>query len=372
MQRIAQNDSLLSELETAVQSRSSEERVETLRRISDLFLGNAAMVTKEQVAVFDDVLLHLARRVETKALAELGIRLAPIDNAPREVIRHLARHDDATVAAPVLSQSTQLSDLDLVEIAQAKSQDHLLAISGRACLAEQVTDVLVERGGQEVVRTVAGNAGAQFSVRGFGVLVDRAERDDVLAERVGSRIDIPAPMLHDLLGKATEAVQRRILQAAPLEAREAVRLAIASASREMLREVVAPRDYTRAHEIVLRLNQRGGLGEAAVLEYAKARKYEELVASLAVLSTAPIELIERLMQSVRPDGLIVACKAAELKWAAISAILTCRFAHHSVSPQALDEAKTEFIRLTVATAQRVIRFWKVRDVAGKETVVGGR
>jgi hypothetical protein len=76
------------------------------------------------------------------------------------------------------------------------------------------------------------------------------------------------------------------------------------------------------------------------------------------------------MQSVRPDGLIVACKAAELKWAATSAILTCRFAHHSVSSQALDVAKAEFIKLTVATAQRVVRFWKVREVAGNETAVG--
>jgi hypothetical protein len=35
-----------------------------------------------------------------KALAELSARLAPIDNAPIEVVRRLARNDDIVVAAP--------------------------------------------------------------------------------------------------------------------------------------------------------------------------------------------------------------------------------------------------------------------------------
>ena len=54
----------------------------------------------EQVGLFDDVLAHLIRQVETTALAELGAKLAPIDNAPNKVIRSLARHDEITVAGP--------------------------------------------------------------------------------------------------------------------------------------------------------------------------------------------------------------------------------------------------------------------------------
>ena len=83
--------------------------------------------------LFDDVLAHLIRQVETGALAELGEKLAPIDNAPNGVIRSLARHDEIAVAGPVLAQSVQLTDRDLVEIAGSKGQAHLGAISdGRA------------------------------------------------------------------------------------------------------------------------------------------------------------------------------------------------------------------------------------------------
>jgi uncharacterized protein (DUF2336 family) len=366
MQNFCPSDSLMSELEAAVRSRSSEQRVETLRRISDLFLHHADSITSTQVAVFDDVFLHLVRQVETKALAELGIRLAPIDNAPLEVIRHLARHDDVTVAAPVLSESRSLTDNDLVEIAQAKSQDHLLAISARARLVPQVTDVLVERGGQEVVRKVAGNSGAAFSDKGFGILVKRAESDDVLAATVGTRLDLPSPVLNDLLRKASEAVRARILASAPIATRDDIRNAIAAASDEIEQEISAPRDYGPALAAIERLRGRGELDEAVLLDYVQRRRYEEMVACLSVLSMAPVELIERLMQSVRPDGLIVACKAAELKWPTVSAILIGRFTHHSMSAQAIQDARTEFLKLTVATAQRVVRFWNVREVTAKQ------
>jgi uncharacterized protein (DUF2336 family) len=366
MQSFSPPDSLISELEAAVRSRSAEQRVETLRRISDLFLHHADSITSTQIEVFDDVFLHLVRQVENKALAELGIRLAPIDNAPLEVIRHLARHDDVTVAAPVLSESRRLTDSDLIEIARVQTEGHLLAISARAQLVPQVTDVLVERGGQEVVRKVAGNAGAAFSDKGFGILVKRAETDDVLAATVGTRLDLPSPVLNELLRKASETVRARILASAPIAAREDIHNAVAAASDDIEQEATALRDYGPALAAVERLRARGELDEAVLLEFVQRHRYEETVACLSVLSMAPVELIERLMQNVRPDGLIVVCKAAELKWPTVSAILTGRFTHHSIPAQAIQDARAEFLKLTVATAQRVVRFWKVREVTANK------
>src|SRR5271169_2196298 len=115
---------LIVELEEAVQSHSAEKRVDTLRRITDLFLGEADRLTDQQIDVFDDVLGKLIQRIETKALAELSSRLAPIDSAPIEVIRRLARNDEISVAGPVLSESSRLTADDLIEIAKMKSQSH--------------------------------------------------------------------------------------------------------------------------------------------------------------------------------------------------------------------------------------------------------
>jgi hypothetical protein len=69
--------SLIVELEDAIKSGAQDRRVETLRRVTDLFLSDADRLNEAQIGVFDDVLVHLIQRIETRALAELSARLAP-------------------------------------------------------------------------------------------------------------------------------------------------------------------------------------------------------------------------------------------------------------------------------------------------------
>src|SRR5580704_6792974 len=113
-------NSLIAELEDTFNHGSREKRVECLRRITDLFLTSANGLDNDQVAVFDDVLCYLVKAIEARALVELSKRLAPIGNAPVEVIRRLARNDDVAVAEPVLTQSPRLGNDDLIEIAKSK------------------------------------------------------------------------------------------------------------------------------------------------------------------------------------------------------------------------------------------------------------
>jgi uncharacterized protein (DUF2336 family) len=189
------SNSLIAELEDAVKNHSADKRLATLRRVTDLFLNEADRLNDQQIHVFDDVLVKLIQRIETKALAELSSRLAPIDNAPIEVIRRLARDDEITVAAPVLAQSPRLTANDLIEVARTKSQGHLLAISGRKALEESVTDVLLSHGDRQVATRLATNSGARFSESGFEKLVQKGETDASLAEKVGLRLDLPARLL---------------------------------------------------------------------------------------------------------------------------------------------------------------------------------
>ena len=191
--------SIISELEDAVSGGSSAKRVSTLRRVTDLFLHDAERLSDEQVKVFDDVLCFMIARVETRARAELAKRLAPVDYAPFEVIQQLAFDDEIEVAADVLTNSSRLGTEALVKIASTKSQDHLLAISGRANLPEAVTDVIVDRGEGKVIRRLANNASARFSEAGYSGMVAHAEADEQLIEILGLRVDLPVKFLRDLL-----------------------------------------------------------------------------------------------------------------------------------------------------------------------------
>jgi uncharacterized protein (DUF2336 family) len=353
---------IVDELEAAVQSRSDGQRVEMLRQVTDLFLGASDHYSDEQVNLFGGVLTQLTQRVEASVLADFSARLAPVGHAPDAVIQQLARHDEISVAGPVLSQSPRLSENDLVEIARTKGQAHLGAISERGQLATVVTDVLVERGNSDVLHKLTSNRGAAFSNRGFGVLARRAEADERLATNLGVRLDLPPQLLQALVAKASEEVQRRLLANAPPASQLIIREALANAMSKVVQEVAPPRDYRRAELLAAKLQDEGQLNEAALVSFAEAGRYEEMVATLARLSGAPVDLIARLMQNPRYDGVLVVCKAADLYWPALGAILKARFSP-APGAQELDQARVDFIKLSAATAKRMFRFWLVRGLA---------
>src|ERR1700716_4243601 len=120
---------LLDELQTTLAHDTCARRVETLRRVTDLFLNCAVDYSDEQIALLDDVLHCLMRNIEASAKALLASRLAPVGTAPPLTIRALAFDDLIEVAAPVLSRSERLDDEALVESTPSKTHAHLLGIS---------------------------------------------------------------------------------------------------------------------------------------------------------------------------------------------------------------------------------------------------
>lgn len=352
--------SLIPEIEYVIEHGSPERRATTLRRIANLFVDGSPNFNEDHVALFDDVLCRLVVEIETKARAEMSNSLAPIANAPSELMRRLARDDDIAVAGPVISQSVRLEETDLIDLAKSKGQAHLVAIAGRGGIGEAVTDVLVRRGDTEVMRNVADNQSARLSEGGFSALVRRAEGDGDLAERVGTRRDIPAHLFRDLLVRATAVVQQRLLAAAKPETQAEIQRVLDKVAKELSKSVPA-RDYTAARRTVLKLHQASKLGEAELSDFAKDKKFEETVASLSLLCGVPIETADRLMSGDRPDPILILCKAAGYGWTTARAIIVARPGGKGSSSHALDIAFANFEKLSPSTAQRVVRFWQVRQ-----------
>ena len=76
------SDSLLDELQSALSHGTVARRVETLRRVTDLFVNGAIDYSDEQISLFDDVFRCLIQHIEISARALLANRLAPIQTAP--------------------------------------------------------------------------------------------------------------------------------------------------------------------------------------------------------------------------------------------------------------------------------------------------
>jgi uncharacterized protein (DUF2336 family) len=357
------SESLLDELQTTLAHGTVARRVETLRRVIDLFLSGAVDYSNRQIELFDDVFRCLMEHIETSAKALLANRLAPIDTAPPLTMRALAFDDAIEVAAPVLSRSERLDDEALIEAARNKSQAHLMAISTRRVLSDAVTDVLVLRGNDEVIQSTVNNAGAEFSERGFTRLVDRAEGDDNLATCIGLRPTIPRHLYLKLVAKASVTVRARLEAADPQRARE-----VPPAVQEAARRVrSAPSAITRetaiAHALVKSLYEDGRLDEHQVEAFADAGKFDEANAAIAALANVPVSIAENMMVETRAEGVMILAKVSGMSWSTVKAIINMRDDLSGMEPTDLGACKATYERLRPSTAQQVLRFHRMQQTA---------
>jgi uncharacterized protein (DUF2336 family) len=371
------NLSIADEVEAAIATGSTEKCAKTTERVTALFLASAGSFNDAQVELFGDVFERLVNTIELRALAdvaaraalaELSAQLAPVPQAPASVVRRLARHDDIDIAGPVLTESARLSTKDLVEIAQTRSEKHLLAIAARWWLHEMVADALLARRFPSVSRRLVNNPGARVSAAGFATVVTQAVSDPELAVATGIRADLPRHLRSELVRNATEEVRTRLLSRAPPYLFEEIRAAILAASAGVDREMSRPRDFAGAKMLVARLKKEGRLDEATLRELARQRKYEETVTALAELSQASIEIVRPLMQSLRSDGILVPCKVAGLGWETVNTILDCRFSTGVTAPDELAKLKRQFVSLTLEDAYRTLRFWTVRSTSASSNL----
>jgi len=352
----------LQELEEAVSQGSPESCLRALWHATDLLI--AGRYSEAEIWTFGEVIGRLAEEIELESRCRLAKRLASSSNAPIGVVNKLAFDDSIDVAGPVLRQSERLDAKTLVATARTKSQQHLLAISTRRSIGQDVTDVLVARGDQKVLRSVAANDGACFSEFGFFHLVKRSEGDSILVERIGLRRDIPRHLFQQLIAKASDEVKRRLETERPDMERE-IQTVVADVTG-ILHSKFGPasRNYFDAKRTVEKLHRYGYLNEAKIFEYAQSLKFDETAVALSLLIGLPIDAMERALIDANPEMTLVLAKSLDLSWSTTMSLLFLGAAGHRITSQKLDDMKSDFARLNVETSRKVLRIYRSR----KETL----
>src|SRR5215471_10765273 len=329
---------LIHELDSSIAHSSDERRSAMLRHLTDLFLVGSDQYSEEEVDLIDDVFVRLVATIEQSSRALLSIRLGPVALAPPKILRALACDDAIEVASPVLTQAARLDTETLVECARTKNQEHLLAISRRRTLPAVLTDVLVERGDQQVVLSTAKNSGAVFSSKGFDTLVKRSRGDDTLSFCVGVRPDLPPQLLEQLIAAASEKVAGKLVAEREFAKADIDRVVDEVAGRIHTEAAQQPLGYAAAQVLAESLQRAGLLTSAKLQEFAAAGRFEEIVACLSVLSNVPTAAIERYMRDTNSEQLLVLAKATGLTWEATRAIMTLAAKRHRRSANGIDQA----------------------------------
>lgn len=354
---------IIDELESAIANKDIARRAETLRRVTDLFILSSVKYSGEQIALFDEVMGRLLAEVEVSARAAFGHRLAITPNAPPKIMRKLAMDNAIEVAGPILTHSDQMDDTILVASAKTKSQDHLLAISRRKNLTEHVTDVLVERGNQQVTLSTAENLSAAFSQFGYSTLVRRSQDDEKLALRVWLRPEIPRQHLLKLFADASESVRLK-LETTDRRKAGLIRQMIAQASSQIQTEVREESEgYAAAYSHVQSLHQSGELNEEHVAAFAREGRFDETTVALSFMCDLPIGLVERAFTQHWSDQLLVLAKAAGLSWGTTKTMLLLQAKAKDISTHDLEQCLASFTRLRPETAKKAVQFYRMREQA---------
>ena len=281
-------------------------------------------------------------------------------------MRRLAKDDDIAVAGPVLHAVARGWTKPIwSSIAKTKSQAHLLAISGRAGIAEPVTDVLVRRGDRRGRAQRRRESDAPGCPRAASRRWSSAPRATACwPRRSAQRPDIPPQLFRDLLLHATAVVQQRLLASAKPETQAEIQRVLAKVSNEVGTDRRAPRDYTAAQRAVAALQQ----GRQAQRGQARRIRQGREIRGDGGRAGGAVRGADR--GGGPPDGRRPAgsdphpVQVRRLR-------LADRARHHHGAPERARARRARrsmppianFERLSAATAQRVMRFWQVAPAA---------
>ena len=355
----------LRELIALAQEPSSSRRRELLRRVTDLFLGEADDRSSSEAVAFDGVFCTLADAVEVDVRADLAARFAHVPHAPAALAAKLAR-DCIEVALPILSNANLLSEDDLLDVARTRGQAHLRVVSARPRLPEAVSDVIVERGDDETLTVLIRNEGAALSRRASEVVVERASVNPALQAATVGRTSLPLDLLNDMYLLVEERLRERIrarnAAADPAALDAALKLARA---RLIARGASAdPEESAEAEAEVASLARRGRLTPPTLLGFLRSGQKSRFVAGLARLADVGSDTVRLVVERNDFDALAVVCKAADIDKTMFLTFAVINYGGRDAMTKAAGFSRL-YAELPRDTAQRTLRFWRIRCEAGE-------
>jgi len=356
---------MYAQLKELAEERSSEKRLDLLRKISDIFFDGIDKHTEAETSLFNDVMEAIVGQVSRDAKVDISSNLAILPGFPLPVVRKLAHDSDIEIARPVIRGASGLTDLDLIEIARKASDEHLDAIATRPQLSEAITDVLIDRGSPQVMHTVSANHGARFSNRAMDVLVSRAGDDGRLQNALVERPDLTRKAVDALAAIVSEALAIKLIERGYQVDANIPQDLVMQASRRFALAVRERDKNMLAAELIISEFGSGRLRfEDAMLQIVECEQMLAVAAMLSYRSGLDRNVLMSILNGSVPQIVMVLLRGLGLKWNTASAILALRA---KKLHQPCDAQEAEFDAIDIAAAKRTLRFLVVRAKTSAES-----
>tara|TARA_R110000744_G_scaffold273278_4_gene386359 strand:+ start:16594 stop:17685 length:1092 start_codon:yes stop_codon:yes gene_type:complete len=333
------------------------------RRLADIVGLPSSRLTPRERWIVADLLYDILRASDVSVRQRCARRLAGLLEAPSRLLRVLAC-DQFEIARPILEESRALTDFDLLEIVQAGSLQHRMAIARRENISEIISAALVAAGEPPVVECVLKNqttalaaptidrlvGAAQDEMRYSALLIRRAELRPAQAFRLFWDCEHRERL--QILDRF--AVDRTIL----IDSTEDIFPMVSAEGWDdpLVTRVLRYIDRRQRNRDAAELSPYGSL-EGAVDAFCVEGGQAEIIAEIATLAAIHKRLFLRMMDDMAGESLAILCKATGLKWSNFQGLWTGL--GRAVQDDAVELARKVYDSLSVEKAQTVLRYWNL-------------
>jgi uncharacterized protein (DUF2336 family) len=345
----------------AAQRRS---RMLIAKRLAEIVTWPATRIAPHERQLAGDILIGLLRTADVELRMRCAERLAMIVDAPKPVLRYLAR-DQIEVARQLIEASPALDDSDLVATIRAGTAAHWAAIAHRRNLSETVTEALAQTQDPAVIEAALRNPFTKFSTVGIDMIVAQSRRARPLAAALLLREEVKPAQALTLFWWADAdarlhilrrfAVDRSVLlqelsDLFMLAAQERwsdpqARMALQFIERRQRSRAAADRSAYKSLERAIEV-----MGEKGVTR--------DLVVEIAHLSGLRPAIGARILSDLGGEPIAVLAKSVGLKRDLLIALWRALKREEGEDPKcAWQRTLYVFDTLATAKAQTVLRYW---------------
>ena len=209
--------------------RGTGARLDVVQRIASNY--NSGSFSDRESMISEQIFRHMAQDTEVKIRAALSEMLKENGGIPRDIALKFAQDEEASVALPMLSRSTALSEYDLVSIVEKYSADpnRLIVIAQRPIVSERLSGALIDTRQESAVTALTNNPDAKISEKSYHTIIETFQAQSglmaQLAKREGLPVTIAEQLISQVSGQLTEQWrdQYRLYESDVLEQTESVR-----------------------------------------------------------------------------------------------------------------------------------------------------
>ena len=348
------------ELLALARDRSVEGRTRLVQIVGDLFFDTDTILRESERSLMTDILRQLIHDVEMRVRQVLATRLASESEAPAELIRALA-NDEIEVAHAILTRSTVLQDIELIEIVEHRTLGHQLAIAMRGTVSAAVSDALIDTGNVDVIKTLLENESAEISGTAMEYLVEQSEKIDDLQVPLINRDDLGPDLAKRMYWWVSAALRKHITEHYRIDEAD-----IDDKLQDVILDILGdgqPAKVTlrKSQQLAEKLHAAKAITPQLLIQTLRQGEvvlFEDLLSRLTDLRT---NLIRRFVFEPGGEGLAIACRAAGIEKPDFASIFllsrSARPGDKVVDPNELSRVLHFFDRIKPATARKVVKRW---------------